>query len=248
MEKAYKLLAIQEKISNNEAKELIDIGVVSIDGKRLDIARKEIPENTKFIVQKFKKPEVIFQDDFIIAVNKPPFMVSENLAKNFKAKLINRLDKETSGVLLLSKNDEFIKKAIDAFKNYKVEKDYIALVNGVLTDEIKIDEPILTIKTDNGAFSKIDKKGKSALSFVEPLMIVGKKSLVKISIKTGRTHQIRVHLKWAGFGILGDIKYAKISDKRMFLHSYRVKIFDYEFIAPLDKSFCVYGFDVPSVF
>lgn len=248
MEKAYKLLAIQEKISNNEAKELIDLGAVIVDGKKLDIARKELNENTKFVVQKFQEAKIIFQDDFIIAVNKPPFIVSENLAKEFKANLINRLDKETSGVLLMSKNEEFIKKAINEFKNLRVQKEYIALVNGVVKEEMEINDPILTIKTKNGAFSKIDKNGKTAVSFVEPLMIVGKKSLVKISIKTGRTHQIRVHLKSAGFGILGDTKYAKIPDKRMFLHSYKTKIFDYEFIALLDKSFCVYGFDVPNKF
>ena len=223
-EKAYKLLAAQENISHNEAKALIDAGLVSARGAKIALAREMLGENTKFSVMKPAKPAIIYEDENVLAVNKPPFMSSENLEKIYKFRLLNRLDKETSGVVLLYKNEEFREAAIAEFKNLRVKKSYIAIVKGIVSEEMKFDEPILTIRTRSGAFSKISPNGKSAFSEVYPLMISGKKSLVKVRIETGRTHQIRVHLSSINRHILGDHLYgfksenAKIS--RILLHAY----------------------------
>ncbi|WP_195836275.1 pseudouridine synthase family protein [Campylobacter portucalensis] len=244
LEKAYKILALQENISNNEAKKLIDNNLVFIGNKRLNIARQELNSNTKFRVLKIKKPSIIFEDKNIIAVNKPNFIISESLEKIYKARLLNRLDRETSGVVLLSKSDEFRKTAINEFKNLRVKKSYIAIVSGIISEDIEINEPILTIKGKNGAFSKISSQGKQAVSFVTPLMISGKKSLIKIDIKTGRTHQIRVHLSSIDHHIIGDEKYSKKSANRMYLHSYKTELLDYKFIANLDESFNNFGFEI----
>ena len=127
----------------------------------------------------------------------------------------------------------------------RVKKSYIAIVKGIVSEEMKFDEPILTIKTRSGAFSKISPNGKSAFSEVYPLMVSGKKSLVKVRIETGRTHQIRVHLANAGFGVIGDEKYAKSRAKRMVLHSYETEILGLKFKAPLGKSFNEFGFEIP---
>ncbi|CZE46979.1 pseudouridine synthase family protein [Campylobacter geochelonis] len=244
-EKAYKLLAIQEGISNNEAKDLIDDGLVSLHGEKLSIARGLVDTKAKFSVQKIAKPAVIFQDENIMAINKPPFITSEKIATMFKFELLNRLDKETSGVLLLVKNDEFKEEAIKEFKKLNVEKIYIAVVNGIVSEEISVDEPILTIKGKGGAISKISPLGKTALSKIHPIMVSGKKSLVKVVIKTGRTHQIRVHLASLGYGVIGDEKYGKNRSKRMFLHAYKTSLLGYEFIAPLaDFSFNEFGFEI----
>ena len=244
-EKAYKLLAAQENISHNEAKALIDAGLVSARGAKIALAREMLGENTKFSVMKPAKPEIIYENENVLAVNKPPFMSSENLEKIYKFGLLNRLDKETSGVVLLYKNEEFREAAIAEFKNLRVKKSYIAIVKGIVSEEMKFGEPILTIKTRSGAFSKISPNGKSAFSEVYPLMISGKKSLVKVRIETGRTHQIRVHLANAGFGVIGDEKYAKSRAKRMFLHSYETEILGLKFKAPLGTSFNEFGFEIP---
>lgn len=244
MEKAYKLLAKQENISNNEAKDLIDAGLVSAKGQILRVARAEMSENTKFSVQKVAKPIIVFENDDILVVNKPPFFVSEKLEKIFKFKLLNRLDKETSGIVLLYKNEEFKERAIKEFKNMRVKKTYIAIVQGIVSEEMEFDEPILTIKGKTGAFSRISPHGKSAITRIFPLMISGKKSLVKIEIDTGRTHQIRVHLSNAGFGIIGDEKYAKNSSKRMFLHAYELELLDLKFRAKIPNDFNVFGFEI----
>jgi len=242
MEKAYKLLAMQENISNRAAKELIDSGVVFVKKKQVKIARGELPTNTKFKIKKLNSPKIIFEDKNIIAVDKPALIESYELEKKFRAKLLNRLDKQTSGVILLAKNDKFRKKAIIEFKNNNVYKEYSAVVDGKVIEELECDLPILT-KKGRFARSKIDLiKGKSAYTKVIPDMVVGNKSKVKIIIKYGRTHQIRVHLKYLKIPIIGDIIYGISSNKvnRMLLHSKKIKIFDYEFVAkePIEyKSF-----------
>lgn len=235
-EKAYKLLAIQENISNKKAKDLIDRGLVYAGNKKVAIARGELDIKTKFKVQNIQKIEKIFEDDNILAVNKPAFLNSEEVSKKMGYPLLNRLDKETSGVLLLVKNEDFQKRAIKEYKEQKVLKEYIAWVDGKIAEEIEINKPILTIKKSK-AYSKISKDGREAISFVEPLIIEGNKSKVKVTIKTGRTHQVRVHLKSIGHPVLGDTAYGGKPHKRMMLHSYKTKLLDYSFIAKEPKEF-----------
>lgn len=244
MEKAYKLLAAQEGISNNEAKELIDSGLVFAQGKKVVIARALMSPTTKFSIKNAAKPKIIFEDENLIAINKPYGTTSEKISEMFKFPLLHRLDKETSGVLLLVKNDEFALRAKAEFKKLAVEKNYIAVVKGLVGDEVFIDEPILTIKGKTGAISKLSKDGKQAISEVYPLMIVGKKSLVKVSIKTGRTHQIRVHLASIDFPIIGDEKYGKNTSDRMYLHSYSIALLGYSFVAPIPSEFGSFGFEI----
>lgn len=245
-DKAYKILAKQEKISNSKAKELIDKGLVRAQGKKVVIARGEIPVDTKFTVKELAKIRVIFQDDDIIALDKPCFMTSDEVAQKYPNYImLNRLDKETSGVMLFAKNEEFQKKAIKEFKENRVYKEYVAIVDGKVIDEIIIDKPILTTKDRGMAKSKVDKKGKPAVSTIYPMLVEGNKSKVKVVIDTGRTHQIRVHLNYAGFPIIGDSIYGKPASNinRVLLHSRITKIFDYSFESPEPKEFKVYDFN-----
>ncbi len=229
-EKAYKLLARQEKISNRAAKELIDRGVVYSGGKKVVVARGELPVSAKFKVLEIKKSKKLFEDENLIAIEKPSFISSEEIAKSYGYPLLHRLDKETSGILLLVKNEEFRKKAIKLFKDKKVKKEYIAWVEGIVAEKAVINAPIETIKTKNSIFSKISKKrGKEAVTFIEPLMIEGKKTKLKIEIETGRTHQIRVHLKSIGHPIVGDEKYGGKEYKRIMLHAHKIELDSYSF-------------------
>ncbi|WRC62610.1 RluA family pseudouridine synthase [Helicobacter pylori] len=240
MEKAYKILSVQENISHKKAKALIDLGLVSIGGKKLMVARKELPKNTRFSVQKIEKPSVIFEDENVLALFKPPFIESYDLASFFKDwALLHRLDKETSGVILLVKeNSEFHLKAKKAFKDRVVKKEYLALVQGIVEEEREINAPILTIKTTK-AFSKISKKGQEAVTIITPLKIINKKTLLKVGIKTGRTHQIRVHLKHINHPIIGDTLYNNepSSAKRLMLHAHKIALLGYEFEAIAPKEF-----------
>ena len=247
-DKAYKVLAKQENISNSKAKDLIDKGLVRAEGKKVMIARGEISTNTKFSVKMPNDVKVIFEDDNIIAVDKPAFLTADEVSKKFKnAILLNRLDKETSGVMMFAKNEEFRVKAIKEFAANRVYKEYVAIVDGRVVDEIEIDKPILTTRERKGsAKSKIDtKKGKPAKTTVYPMLVEGKKSKVKVVIESGRTHQIRVHLNSVGLPIIGDAVYGKPAANiaRVLLHSKKTKIFDYEFEAREPREFNVYEFN-----
>jgi len=244
-EKAYKLLALQEGITNSKAKELIDKGLVTAGGKKVMIARGEISADTVFKVKEMQSVRKIFEDNDILAVDKPAHMNTSEVEATYKDYiLLNRLDRETSGVMLFAKNKEFQARAIKEFKDNKVYKEYVAVVDGRVAEEMMCDLPITTIKGKT-AKSKIDKKnGKSGKTTVYPVMIEGHKSKVKVVIETGRTHQIRVHLAHLNLPIIGDTLYGKPSTKvhRMLLHSKLTKIFDYTFESPEPKEFRTYGF------
>jgi 23S rRNA pseudouridine1911/1915/1917 synthase len=241
-EKAYKLLAIQEGISNNKAKEIIDRGLVFVEDRKVKIARAELPEDTRFRVEDVADVKIIYEDDDIVAINKPAQVDSYDIQNAIEgAELLHRLDRDTSGVLLLGRNEKFIKKAINEFKNRRVKKEYVAWVDGVIFEEIEIDSPILTIKKGR-AFSKIDERiGKKAHTVVNPIEIQGKKSKIDIEITTGRTHQIRVHLASIGHPILGDEQYgSRTQTKRILLHSKKMSILKYTFEAPEPKDIIRY--------
>ncbi|MDD2400005.1 MAG: RluA family pseudouridine synthase [Sulfurovum sp.] len=241
-DKAYKVLAKQERISNNQAKALIDRGLVYVGDKKVKIARAEINEDTQFRVDYPSDIEIIYQDDNIIAVNKPAQIDSYDIQDAIEgAELLHRLDRDTSGVLLLGRNRAFVEDAINEFKHKRVQKQYVAWVEGVVYETIEIDAPILTIKKGK-AFSKIDAmRGKKAYTKVIPEEVQGKKSKVRIEITTGRTHQIRVHLASVGHPIVGDEQYgSRTQSKHMLLHSSKIKLFDYEFEAPEPKGIARY--------
>jgi len=243
VEKAYKILAQQKQISNKRAKELIDSGLVYVADKKVKIARALMPFDTKFRVERVDDIEIIYEDENILALNKPAMLDSYMVADNFPdAKLIHRLDRETSGVLLLAKNREFLERAILEFRNRRVKKVYVAWVEGVFFEEIEINKPISTFKRGGKSFSKIDsKKGKEAITIVRPILIQGKKSKVEIEIKTGRTHQIRVHLSSIGHPVVGDERYGSpTKTKRVLLHAKRLSLLGYEFEAKEPKDIIKY--------
>ena len=236
-EKAYKVLAEQKGLSNKKAKELIDRGLVFVGDKQVKIARAELSTETKFRIEYPSEIEIIYEDADIVAVNKPAQVDSYDIQDAIEgAELLHRLDRDTSGVLLLGRNEDFIKKAINAFKNRRVEKHYVAWVEGVVCEPIEIDEPIHTIKKGK-AFSMIDPvRGKKAHTLVKPEEVQGKKSKVHIEITTGRTHQIRVHLAYVGHPVVGDAQYgSRTQSKRILLHSAKMRLFDRTYEAPEPK-------------
>jgi 23S rRNA pseudouridine1911/1915/1917 synthase len=241
-DKAYKILAEQKNISNKKAKELIDKGLVYIGNNRVKIARALINLDTKFRVEEVDEFKIIYEDDNIIAVDKPSFVDSYDIADSIDgATLIHRLDRDTSGILLLSKSEEFLKKVIREFQAKRVIKRYIAWIDGVFYKEIIVDAPIITSRKGR-AISRIDKKrGAKALSIIKPLEIHGKKSKVLIEIVTGRTHQIRIHLAHIGHPIIGDELYGSYTKaKRVLLHAYQISLLGYSFTSKEPKEIYKY--------
>lgn len=166
--------------------------------------------------------------------------------------LVHRLDKGTSGCLLIAKNRMALLALQEMFKQRSVKKIYYAIVFGLWDKNItKIDLPLTTISGEDSKSVIVDTNGKSAQTHFELLQEFGNFSLISASPITGRTHQIRVHCQSAGFPILGDDKYGdnyinkQLSAKgykRLFLHSHSLEFedpFNKEQIkvqAPIDKN------------
>lgn len=240
-EKAYKLLAKQEGISNSNAKSMIDRGLVYVGNKKVMIARGEIDERTIFRVQKVEKAKPLFENDDIIVIDKPAYVNSDEIERQFKpAVLLHRLDRETSGVLMLVKNEEFRQRAIKEFKQDKVYKEYIAWVEGIMTEPIEVDKGIVTQKKNNKAYSNVSPKGKPARTEFFPDIVSAKKTKVKCIIHNGRTHQIRVHARYIDHPIIGDEQYGGRRAKRVMLHAHKVRLLGMEFIAKEPKSFTTF--------
>lgn len=237
-DKAYKILALQEGISNSQAKSMIDRGLVYVGNKKVMIARGELDTKTVFRVQKIEKIKPIFENEDLIVVDKPAYVNSDEIERQFKgARLLHRLDRETSGVLMLVKNDEFREKAIAEFKKDKVYKEYIAWVEGIVTEPIDVDKPILTQKKNNRAYSNVSSKGKPARTEIFPDIVSAKKTKLKCIIHNGRTHQIRTHLRYIEHPIIGDEQYGGRRAKRVMLHAFKVRLLGMEFTAPEPKAF-----------
>ncbi len=242
MEKAYKLLALQESISNSQAKALIDRGLVYVANRKVTVARGELPVKTNFNVHEIAKAKIIYEDADLLVVDKPAFLNTDEVERQYPdAQLLHRLDRETSGVLILVKDEDYRIKAIGEFKRNKVYKEYSAWVEGMFIDEVEIDKAILTEKRHNRAFSKISPKGKPAHTTVTPVQVVGKYSKVKVVIREGRTHQIRCHLRSIGYPIAGDEQYGGRRAKRVMLHARKVELMGHTFIADEPKIFAHYS-------
>jgi 23S rRNA pseudouridine1911/1915/1917 synthase len=240
-EKAYKLVALQEGISNNSAKSMIDRGLVYVGNKKVMIARGEIDTKTVFKVHKVEKLKPIFENDDIVVVDKPAYVNSDEVERQMKpARLLHRLDRETSGVLMLVKNEEFRQKAIKEFAQDKVYKEYIAWVEGIMSEPIEVDKPILTQKKNNKAYSNVSSKGKPARSEFFPDIVSANKTKVKCIIHNGRTHQIRVHLRYCDHPIIGDEQYGGRRAKRVMLHAHKVRLLGMEFVSPEPKTFTTF--------
>ena len=137
--------------------------------------------------------------------------------------LINRLDKDTQGLMLIAKNRQahyLLSKDIK-----QVKRVYHCLVEGILEDEGIIDKPI--IKDKNSVKRLIDASGKKAITVYRSLKIFGNKSLIECDLKTGRTHQIRVHLSSIGHPLVGDGLYGSMETKTYYLDSVYL-----EFVSP----------------
>lgn len=241
LEKAYKLLALQEGISNSNAKSMIDRGLVYVGNKKVTIARGDIDDKTSFKVMKVEQAKPIFENDDIIVVDKPAYVNSDEIERMYKpAVLLHRLDRETSGVLMLVKNEEFREKAIKEFREDRVYKEYIAWVEGIMSEPIEVDKPILTQKKNNKAYSNVSAKGKPARSEFFPDIVSANKTKIKCIIHHGRTHQIRVHLRYIDHPIVGDEQYGGRRAKRVMLHAHKVKLLGMEFVAPEPKTFITF--------
>ena len=231
--------------------------------KKGDLIKVKIEEDmADFKPQNLNLP-VLYDDFDIIMVNKPPFMVVhptkshyENtiangvthyiMEKNEKVKIrfVNRLDMNTSGLVIVAKNPYAQFVLSSDMKEDKVEKMYIAIVKGVVKEDFgTINEPIYR-PTDDSVKRIVHKDGQPSVTHFEVVERLKDATVLKLKLETGRTHQIRVHLNHIGHGIIGDELYGHVDESlinRQALHAFSLKFKqprtkeDLEFKAALPK-------------
>ncbi|WP_233861916.1 RluA family pseudouridine synthase [Tenacibaculum piscium] len=215
-------------------------------------------ENTKKDTQKDKQKEleIIFEDAYLVAINKPTGLLSvagkeisdsvENRVqkKHPNALIVHRLDRQTSGILLIAKTLEIYKKLQIQFINKTIKKRYIAVLDGVLSEENgEINLPLRVNLEDRPKQLVCELHGKKALTKWEIIKIKNAKTYVYFYPITGRTHQLRVHsAHYLGLNspIIGDDLYGKKAN-RLYLHAQKIS-----FIHPVSKK--IVTFETPTPF
>ena len=244
-----------DNLSRSSIQKMVKNGLAKVNGRIITKVKELVDESIDLIelaeVQKDAKHidlEIIYEDENVIVVNKPKgilthskgvlnneFTVADffelhgcDFAKGTnRAGIVHRLDRETSGVIIGAKNDTAAKKLQKQFSERTTKKEYIAIVEGVPNpNKAIIDLPIARNNSLPSTFI-VNAKGKTAQTKYEVLESKNNRSLVKLNPKTGRTHQLRVHLAYIKHPIVGDRVYNdrySEKDSRMFLHAKSLEI------------------------
>jgi 23S rRNA pseudouridine1911/1915/1917 synthase len=175
--------------------------------------------------------DIIYEDEDVVVVNKPRGMVVHPAAGNYTGTLVNallfhckhlsgingvirpgivhRLDKDTSGIMIVAKNDAAHLSLSKQIQDKTAKRTYLAIVRGnVKTDKGTITTQIARDKTDRKKMTVVKEGGREAITGYEVLERFGKYTIVRCLLKTGRTHQIRVHMEYLGYPLVGDPKYS----------------------------------------
>lgn len=228
-------------------------------------AEKEINES---LIAEDIPIDILYEDEDILVVNKPKNMVVHPAVGNktgtlvnailgkselsnyngeFRPGIVHRLDKDTTGVLVVAKNNMAHQNIANQIQNREVKKIYIALVRGLIKEENGvIDLPIGRHPTDRKKMAVV-KDGRQAITHFKVLKRLDGYTLLEIELKTGRTHQIRVHMSYIGHPVVGDTVYSNGKNPfgvtSQMLHAYKLGLKHprtgewMEFTAPIPKEF-----------
>ena len=210
---------------------------------------------------------IVYEDEYLMVINKPSGLVvhpgngnynntlvnglmyyTKNLSDvggEFRPGIVHRIDKDTSGLLLIAKTNQVHEILADDFKNKRIKREYIALLDGVfMGGSATIDAPIGRDKQNRERMAVVE-DGKHAVTHLKVLKRYDQYTLVSCILETGRTHQIRVHMAYIGYPVHNDPVYSKreATSFGQFLHSYKMNFVHpitkkgMEFVCPLPKYF-----------
>ncbi len=273
-------LADTLELSRSKIQKLIKDDRITVDGKNVNASYLvkeneiiDVDDDLSFEIH--INPEdidvdIVYEDDDLLIVNKESGMVVHPAPGNYSGTLVNalmgkfklsnkdnirpgivhRIDKDTSGLLVVAKNDEIHDKLSEMIKNKEVERKYIALVDGVINHETgTIDAPIGRDINNRQKMMVTDLNSKDAVTHFRVLKRYKDKTLIECKLETGRTHQIRVHMNYIGYPIVNDPVYGKSKKTTPFgqmLHSKSIRFIhprtgnEIYFESPLPKEFQEY--------
>mgnify|MGYP001091989978 CR=1 FL=1 len=245
------VLSFFTDLSRKEAKKIVEKGLVLVNNKLITFPSKKIKKGDKIIILEAEdvsvpEPEIIYEDEHIVVVNKPSGLLTEKIGSEKGTALseilkkrekivypVHRLDCETSGVIIFAKTDSTKEFLIEEFKNRRVNKTYIGVVEGIMHPKKGV------LK------GELRKTKEYAETNYEVMQILKSATLLKLMPRTGRTHQLRLQLAQIGHPIIGDKKYynikrTKIFFKRQALHAYKIN-----FIHPETKRWVTFSAPIP---
>lgn len=238
--------------------------------KENDYITIEAFEETTDILPENITLDIYYEDDDLIVVNKPSGMVvhpapgnytgtlvnaliyhTNNLSKvntNIRPGIVHRIDADTSGLLLVAKNDKAHNILAEAIQKKEVVREYIALVEGIIMeDTATIDAPIGRDKKDRKKMTVTSENSKDAVTHIRVLERYKDSTLIRCKLETGRTHQIRVHLSYIGHPVVNDPVYGhkKLIDKDFgqMLHAEKLG-----FVHPTTKEYMEFTAEPPKRF
>ncbi|MDR2780903.1 MAG: RluA family pseudouridine synthase [Holosporaceae bacterium] len=189
------------------------------------------------------KSMIIYENENFFAINKPTKLAVqlgtkvstcvETFIKSYpgcECHLVHRLDQDTSGVLLIAKNQKFARKLTEMFRENKIQKTYLAVVDGKISQSGIIDNFLMKSFIGNQERMIVSETGQRAVTAYRPLKVIEDYTLLELKPSTGRKHQLRVHCADVLHApILGDRKYgSNPRHKDLFLHAHKVVIDDWE--------------------
>ena len=247
------------EIKNNYVLKIDDVISINDDySEEVDILPQDI------------KLDIVYEDDYLLVVNKPSGMVVHPAPGNYKDTLVNalmfhcnnlssvngnvrpgivhRIDADTSGLLLVAKNDDVHNNLAKQISDKTVLRKYVALVHGViLEDTATIDAPIGRNKNDRKKMAVTDVDSKNAVTHIRVLERYEKATLIECTLETGRTHQIRVHMSYINHPVVNDPVYGyKKLDDSDFGQMLHAKVIG--FVHPVSGKYMEYYCDVPDKF
>lgn len=219
------------------------------------------------VLPKKMELDIVYEDAYLVVINKPSGLVVHpgngnydntlvnglmyytqslsDVGGEFRPGIVHRLDKDTSGLMLVAKDNKTHELLADDFKNKRIHREYIALLDGVLPENSAIIDAPLARSVDNYQKFAVRATGKKAITHLRVLKKYADYTLVKLVLETGRTHQIRVHMAYIGYPVHNDPVYnnKKSDEFGQFLHSYYLK-----FEHPITKNVLEFTSNLPQEF
>ena len=229
---------IYKSYNRSSLQKFIELGFVKVDGEPARKANQKFERGVKIDLQvptELKNadlvPETVYEDENVLVVNKPAGLLSMAKGEYCPEKtladyglIVHRLDRDTSGVMILAKSEAVQKFFKKQFQDRKTHKTYYAVIDGrPKLDAARIDLPIARDLKRPTTF-RVDAGGKESETFYRVLKTDGAHSLVELKPTSGRTHQLRVHMKYLGHPIMGDVVYGGEPADRLYLHAGSLEI------------------------